>query len=310
MDGILNINKPEGKTSYRVVASVKELTGEKRVGHAGTLDPTATGVLPIFLGQGTRLIEFLASASKTYQAEIELGITTDTYDATGRVIEKRDPSGISLETLKSALASFRGIIQQMPPMYSAVRHHGQRLHRLARAGIEVERRSRPAQIHRLDITGWAPPVVKVTVECSKGTYIRSLAHDLGQVLGCGAMLKSLVRTGYGPFEIENALSLPQFEEACRRGSWKEKLYPLDIVLRHMDALILNEKTAAVLRSGAAVALTDTELSALSAAESEDKPHQVYRRAYTADGRFLGVLRLSSDRSKWQPVKIFRQIEQA
>ena len=185
MDGILNINKPCGKTSFSMVAMVKRLTGERRVGHAGTLDPIATGVLPICLGQGTRVIEFLVDATKTYRAEIELGVTTDTYDADGRIIQRGDPSGISQDHLEAALASFCGLIRQTPPMYSAVKYQGKPLYKLARAGITVERRSRLAKIHRLELVDWQPPVATIEVVCGKGTYIRSLAYDLGQAWVAG-----------------------------------------------------------------------------------------------------------------------------
>jgi len=184
VDGILNINKPWGKTSFSIVAIVKRLSGERRVGHAGTLDPTATGVLPICLGQATRITEFLVDATKAYQAQIELGVTTDTYDASGKITQKRDPSEISQSQLESALTSFRGLIQQTPPMYSAVKYQGKRLYELARAGIKVDRESRPAKIYHLELIDWQPPSVTLEVVCGKGTYIRSLAHDLGQILGC------------------------------------------------------------------------------------------------------------------------------
>jgi tRNA pseudouridine55 synthase len=193
LDGILNIHKPTGKTSYDMVAMVKRLSGERRVGHAGTLDPAASGVLPICLGRGTRVIEFLAEASKTYHARIELGVETDTYDASGRIVQRKDGSAIGLKEIEVALLPFRGLIEQTPPRYSAIKHQGRRLYELARAGIEVEPRSRPAMVYRLEILGWAPPTVTVEVECGKGTYLRSLAHDLGQSLGCGATLQELVR---------------------------------------------------------------------------------------------------------------------
>ena len=159
MDGILNIDKPQGITSYRVVAVVKRLSGERRVGHAGTLDPLATGVLPVCLGQATRVVEFLTDAAKTYRAEIELGLTTDTYDACGQVIQRGEPYGINREQIDAALESFRGTIHQTPPMYSAIKHQGKKLYELARAGITVERKSRPVKIHRLDITGFQSPLV-------------------------------------------------------------------------------------------------------------------------------------------------------
>ena len=146
MDGILNINKPAGKTSYDIVALVKKLTRVKRVGHAGTLDPTATGVLPVCLGQGTRVVEFLADASKTYRAEIEMGLITDTYDTAGKVLERKDTASVTLKRIQSVLAQFQGTIQQTPPMYSAIKHKGKPLYELARQGVTIERKSRPARM--------------------------------------------------------------------------------------------------------------------------------------------------------------------
>jgi len=306
VDGILNVNKPWGKTSFNVVALVKRLTGERRVGHAGTLDPIATGVLPICLGQGTRIIEFLADATKTYRAQIELGVATDTYDASGKITQKEDPSGISREQLESALVSFRGLTQQTPPMYSAVKHQGQRLYELARAGIEVERKSRPTQIYHLEIIDWQSPVVTVDVECGKGTYIRSLAHDLGQSLGCGANLKSLIRLSYGPFDIKTAVSVPQLEDAFRYGYWQHFVHPIDTVLLHWRAMVVNDATEHVIRSGAPVALANDSSKITGYLEQHPSmpSTETHCRTYTLDGHFLGVLRFNPERGQWQPEKVF------
>lgn len=292
MDGILNIDKPQSITSYRVVALVKRLSGERRVGHAGTLDPMATGVLPVCLGQATRIVEFLADTTKSYRAEIELGVTTDTYDASGNIIQRENPSGIHREQVEAALASFRGIIQQTPPMYSAVKHQGKKLYELARAGITVERKSRPATIYSLDIVDFQPPLVTIEVECGKGTYIRSLAHDLGQVLGCGASLKSLVRRRYGPFDIENAVSVPRLEDAFRGGYWEHFVHPMDSVLSTWPAVVVDEATERAVRNGVSLALPL-------------EPSGGNRcRAYTADGHFLGVLRFGPEKGQWHPEKVF------
>jgi len=295
VDGILNINKPQGKTSFSVVAMVKRLSGEQRVGHAGTLDPEATGVLPVCLGEGTRIIEFLAEATKAYRAQIELGVTTDTYDASGKITYKGDPSGISQEQLKLALTSFCGLIRQTPPMYSAVKYHGKRLYELARAGIEVERKSRLARIYHLELVDWQPPVATIEVACGKGTYIRSLAHDLGQALGCGANLKSLIRLRYGLFDVADAVSLPQLEDAFRYGYWQRFVYPMDIVLLHWAAMVVNDDTGQLIRSGRSLDLKD---------DSGEQADYLRCRVYTLDGCFLGVLRFSPERGQWQPEKVF------
>lgn len=305
MDGILNVNKPWDKTSFNVVALVKRLTGERRVGHAGTLDPIATGVLPICLGQGTRIIEFLADATKTYRAQIELGVATDTYDASGKIIQKGDPSGVSRDQLESTLVSFRGLTQQTPPMYSAVKHQGQRLYELARAGLEVERKSRPTKIYSLEIIDWQSPVVTVDVECGKGTYIRSLAHDLGQSLGCGANLKSLIRLSYGPFDIKNAVSVPQLDDAFHCGYWQYFVYPIDTVLLSWRAMVVNNATEYVIRSGAPVALAnDSKITGYLEQYPSMPSAETHCRTYTLDGHFLGVLRFNEARGQWQPEKVF------
>ena len=309
MDGILNINKPKGKTSFNIVATVKKLSGESRVGHAGTLDPAATGVLPVCLGQGTRVIEFLMETTKTYRAQIELGKATDTYDATGKITQLGDPSGISLEQLNSALASFRGSIQQIPPMYSAVKHQGQPLYKLARAGINIDRKSRPAEIYRLELIDWQPPVAAVEVECSKGTYIRSLAHDLGQALGCGANLKNLIRLSYGPFDIKNAITLPQLEHAFHYGYWQHFVYPIDTILLQWSAIVVDDNTSQAISNGQPVTLKNyngsEKTSLLSQHLSRQSPFKDICRAYTADGCFLGVLRFNPEKEQWQPDKVFR-----
>jgi len=298
LDGILNINKPPGKTSYGVVAMVKRMSGERHVGHAGTLDPDATGVLPVCLGRGTRIIEFLVDTTKTYRAQIELGKATDTYDGSGRITQEGDPSGIDCARLESAFEPFRGIIQQTPPMYSAVKHRGQPLYKLARAGISVERKSRTVKIHRLELVDWQPPLATVEIECSKGTYIRSLANDLGQSLGCGAYLKGLVRTRCGIFDIKDAIPMSQFEEACRQGYWENFLYPIDIVLQDFSAIVIDDTAEEAMRKGSPLSLEQNDSQ-----NDNESSRQRYCRAYSQDGRFLGILQRVPDKGIWQPKKV-------
>lgn len=295
MNGILNINKPEGETSFGVVAMVKRLTGERRVGHAGTLDPMATGVLPVCLGQATRITQFLTGATKHYRAEMELGVTTDTYDASGKVIERKDASLISQEQVVSALTSFVGEIQQVPPMYSALKHHGRRLYELARQGTTVERRPRTARVSSLQLTDWKPPVATAEVVCGKGTYIRSLAHDLGQALGCGATLKSLVRLRCGPFELADAISASQLEEAVGYGYWRCLLHPVDSALLHQTAIVVGDTVGNMIRNGRPVAMGNDSVAV---------PAGYRCRAYTGDGHFLGVLLFNQETGQWQPEKVF------
>jgi tRNA pseudouridine55 synthase len=297
VDGILNINKPRGKTSFSIVSLVKRLSGEKRVGHAGTLDPLATGVLPVCLGQGTRIIRFLQDATKAYRAQIEFGVATDTYDATGNITSQADPSGISRKQLLSALASFTGEIQQTPPMYSALKHGGKPLYQLARSGIQVERKSRPAQIYSLKLSRWQPPIATIEVECGKGTYIRSLAHDLGQLLGCGANLKSLARLRCGLFGIEEAVSVPQLEDGFGYGYWQQFVYPIDIVLLNWAAMVVGDATEEDIRNGRPLVFEDD--SSLTGSSSGNRC-----RVYTSDGSFLATVHFDGQRGQWQPDKVF------
>jgi tRNA pseudouridine55 synthase len=293
IDGILNINKPSGETSYSLVAMVKRLSGERHVGHAGTLDPGATGVLPICIGRGTRIVEFLMETTKAYRAEIELGKVTDTYDASGRVIELHDAATVSRTEVELALNTFRGTIQQKPPVFSAVKHQGRALYHWARAGIDVKPESRLAQVHSLEIIDWQPPVATIEVVCGKGTYIRSLAYDLGRSLGCGAHLKSLVRLRYGPFDIKDAISAYELQEACRHGYWHRFVHPVDSVLSYWSAMIVNYEREQSIRHGQSLILSNR------AGLTESRC-----RAYTLDGYFLGVLRFNAEQQEWQPEKVF------
>jgi tRNA pseudouridine55 synthase len=292
VDGILNINKPAGKTSFGVVALVRRLTGERRAGHGGTLDPDATGVLPVCLGQGTRIVEFFMDTRKTYHTEVELGKATDTHDSSGKIIRQGDISGIDIGKLKQSLALFRGNIEQIPPMYSAVKHEGQPLYRLARAGITVQRKKRKVTIHRLELISWQPPLVTLEIECSKGTYVRTLANDLGERLGCGAYLKNLVRTRYGIFNIKDAVSLTQLEETIKAGNWQQYLYPIDSVLQDIPALTVDEGEEAAIKTGSQVKYREDD-------DNEGK----HRRAYSQDGRFLAILIHDKDKGGWRPKKV-------
>ena len=299
MDAVFNIDKPQGKTSYGIVAVVKRLSGERRVGHAGTLDPDATGVLPVCVGRGTRLIKFLVDTAKSYRAQVELGTTTDTYDASGRIIDRGDASGIDREQFESVLASFKGTIKQVPPMYSAVKYQGKPLYKLARAGVQIERKSRPVQVYHVELIDWHPPLATIDVECGKGTYIRSLAHDLGQALGCGAHLKNLVRLKCGLFDIDNAIPLSQLEDAFRHGYWQQFAYPIDILLLHHKAMIVGDSAEETIKKGSPLVLKNRDSNGDSS-----YPEQRHCRAYNLDGNFLGVLRFDPEKERWHVEKTF------
>jgi tRNA pseudouridine55 synthase len=207
VNGVLVVDKPRGITSFDVVAEVRRVFGERRVGHTGTLDPMATGVLPVCVGESTKLVPFLMSGDKEYEAELRFGVTTDSLDATGTVTSETNAANVSRSDVERALPGFVGAIQQRPPMHSAVRVGGQRLYELARRGLEVERQERTVVVHALELVDYAAPTATLRVRCGKGTYVRSLAADLGAALGVGAHLTALRRTRVGPFTIAQAVAL-------------------------------------------------------------------------------------------------------
>ena len=216
-NGFLNIDKPAGMTSHDVVARIRRGLRVKKVGHAGTLDPMATGVLIVCVGTATRLSEYVMQSTKRYRARVRLGVTTDTYDADGEILAQTDASHISREDVERVLAPFVGDIAQVPPMYSAIKQGGRKLYKMARAGETVERAPRAVSIHRLEVSEWALPEFTLDVTCSAGTYIRSLAYDLGAALGVGAHLAGLERTASGVFTLDNTVSLAELLAA---GDWR------------------------------------------------------------------------------------------
>lgn len=235
MNGILNILKPPGLTSHDVVAIVRRVAGMKKVGHTGTLDPQAAGVLPICLGQGTKVSQFLLDSTKKYRAEATLGIITDTQDAYGNVLQVSDAIPAP-DLIEKTLLSFLGAYEQVPPMYSALKQGGKKLYELAREGIEVERAPRQVWIEAIDILKIEGNIVRFDVTCSKGTYVRTLCHDLGQRLGCGAMMSFLLRTRTGNFPLEEAVTL---EELRAVADIRPLLYPVDHALSHLPAVYLD-----------------------------------------------------------------------
>lgn len=288
--GVLVIDKPQGLTSHDVVAEVRRLTGEHRVGHAGTLDPLATGVLLVCLGQATRLTEYLAEGRKSYRATIHLGVSTETWDAEGRVLERRACDQLTAEALQEALTPFVGMIWQTPPMYSALKRNGQPLYRLARRGVEVERAPRQVEIYALRLLAWQPPQLTIEVDCSKGTYMRSLAHDLGERLGVGAHLAGLARLAVGPFRLEDAVGLERLRELSAAGRWRTHLLSMAAAMRHLPGVTLADDLAQRILLGQAVELPPAE---------DDQPHCAYDR----QGRLLAILRYNRTKGAWQPHKV-------
>ncbi len=301
MDGILSIDKTKGETSFSVVAAVRRLTRERRVGHGGTLDPLATGVLPVCLGQATRVTQFLLDHPKKYRAEVHFGMISNSGDADGIVRPGGEVSGIDAAAVESALKSFVGQIKQTPPMFSALKHNGTPLYELARAGITVDRPERTVEIHEIHLVSWNRPLATIDVVCSRGTYIRTLAQDLGLALSCGAYLAGLRRTSYGPFEAENSVTLDQFREAVKVGDWLRLLYPVDACLAHLPQMVVPARIADFVRHGRPFSPADL---ANDLGSSEESRNRVRHRAYTLDGCFLGVLVFNSEKDEWQPEKVF------
>jgi tRNA pseudouridine55 synthase len=306
MDAFFSVYKPAGPTSHDVVARLRRASGVRRIGHAGTLDPLAEGVLVVAAGQATRLVEYLVDAEKAYLAEVTFGVTTDTYDAEGRPVATGDPSGLTRATVEDALAQFRGTISQRPPPYSAISVGGQRLHALARRGKTVEAPLRTVTIDRLDLVSWEPPRAGLEVVCGKGTYIRSLAHDLGQALGCGAFLSRLVRQRVGPFRAAEAVPLDDLEARLREGRWQPVALAPDAVLAHLPAVRLDAPEAARIATGGSVSAAPEGTPLGARTGVDDLPSGTLGRAYAPGGQLLAVVRLgdSGGRPVWRPEKVF------
>jgi tRNA pseudouridine55 synthase len=298
VSGIVSVNKPAGPTSFDVIRVVRRGTGVRKVGHAGTLDPAASGVLLVLLGQAVRVSEYLMDLPKTYRATVRLGVATDTYDAEGTPTQVTETVDVSRGEVERTLASFVGEIEQTPPAFSAVKVQGQPAYRLARKCTAVALRPRPARIDRIDLLRFEPPDVEIEVECGKGTYIRSLAHDFGLALGCGGHLASLVRTRVGPFAVESAVSAGELDAAFASGEWRELVLPMDCGLTHMPAITLHIEDEKDLRHGQPVRIDEERLAGV--AVEDGRPY----RAYAEDGGLVGIIRHDAAAGVWRPWKVF------
>jgi tRNA pseudouridine55 synthase len=291
-EGILNINKPAGMTSHAVVQRVRQLTGQRKAGHSGTLDPLATGVLLVCLGQATRVAEYLMQGQKTYRATVRLGIATATYDAEGAVTRQTPEFAVSESQITAALTALRRTTSQRPPPYSAVRQDGRRLYQLARRGIAVEAAPRAVSIEALDLVAWQPPDLTIELRCSPGTYVRSLAHDLGEMLGVGGHLTVLERRRSGCWSVDEAITLEALQAAVEAGQWMHLLHPLDAALQHLPRLDLADDLITRLTFGQQVKVAGA-------------PEADLVRVYAPDGA-LRALAQPSDQQPgwWQPTKVF------
>lgn len=289
--GVLNLDKPGGWTSHDVVARVRRLTGVRQVGHAGTLDPMATGVLVVCVGQATRLAEYLAAQPKVYVAEITLGTATDTYDAMGRPTAHMLVPALGQDDLDTALDAFRGNILQTPPAFSALKQDGEALYKRARRGEIVAPPVRPVTVYALSILSFDGTVVQARINCSAGTYVRSIAHDLGQALGCGAHLSALRRTAVGRFTVDEALTLDALAQAAEAKRWQALLWPPAAAVAHLPAITVSAPEAARLGHGQEIP---------GQALSEDGPACALDQA----DRLLAIVHYDKALSAWRPVKVF------
>ncbi len=295
INGILNVYKEKGYTSHDVVAKLRGIVGQKKIGHTGTLDPDAVGVLPVCLGKATKVCDLLTDKDKTYEAVLLLGRETDTQDTTGEILREA-PVEVSQEEVEKAVLGFLGEYNQIPPMYSALKVNGKKLCDLARSGIEVERKARKVTVFQIDILEMELPRVTMRVHCSKGTYIRTLCHDIGENLGCGGCMESLKRIQSGSFTIEDALTLDQIQKKRDHGELEEILYPTDHVFSHLEKGTVKKKYEKILYNGNRIA------PHFFREESMGKEREI--RIYDESGQFIGVYRYDKEQGNYKPVKIF------
>lgn len=295
--GILNIYKKKGYTSHDVVAKLRGITGQRKIGHTGTLDPEAEGVLPVCLGRATKVCDLLTDRDKTYEAVLLLGIRTDTQDVTGTVTDRGDIQGITREMVEQAAKKYVGEYDQIPPMYSALKVNGKKLYELAREGKTIERKARRVRIYELEILEEALPRVRLRVRCSKGTYIRTLCDDIGADLGCYGCMEALLRTSVGPFALEEACRLEEVEAAVKAGELGKMLCPIDRLFAEYPAVQVKKgwEKLAYNGNGLKRSMTDGDRETRDGA---------CVRIYDAGGNFLALYRYHREAEEYTTVKMF------
>jgi tRNA pseudouridine55 synthase len=294
ISGALVVDKPVGMTSHDVVQAIRNGTGLRRAGHTGTLDPRASGVLVILVGPAVRLSEYVSASDKRYQAIIRLGGSTDTFDSEGKVTLSKDPLNVTEAQFEAALKTFIGEIEQTPPPYSAVKVQGRKAYEMARQGEEVDLTPRKITVHHLEVLEWAPPEVVIDVHCSSGTYVRSLANDLGVMLGCGAYLVGLRRTKSGRFSLRDSVPLRKLQEAFTAGNWYQYLIPAAEALGDWPAVELNPDEVEGVRHGHRVKVVG-------------EPTETKVRGVSTQGELVALMEIviNEDGSReWQPRKVF------
>ena len=294
MDGVIVIRKEKGFTSHDVVAKLRGILHMKKIGHTGTLDPDAEGVLPVALGKATRLVDMITDKEKTYEAVMRLGVVTDTQDMSGTVLSQTEDISVTEEELRTVIGSFVGDYMQVPPMYSALKVNGKKLYELAREGKTVERKARPVHFYEIEILDINLPLVHFCVTCSKGTYIRTLCHDIGEKLGCGAAMETLLRTKVGRFTLDDAITLAQAEEAVQAGEIESKVVGIEQILAEYPRVCCTEAGDRLLANG------NPLVQALVSAEEKGG----WIRMCSSQGNFAGVYQWDEKRDRYFPVKMF------
>ena len=297
INGIVNIYKEKGYTSHDVVAVLRKVVGQKKIGHTGTLDPDATGVLPVCLGRATKVCELLTDHDKTYEALLLLGKTTDTQDISGEVLEEKDPAHLTEEEVRSCIESFIGAYDQVPPMYSALKVNGKKLYELAREGKTVERKSRRVQIHGIRIVEMNLPHVRMEVDCSKGTYIRTLCQDIGEKLQVGGCMEELERTKVGRFLKEDAVTLDEVRQKMEQGEGTELFTPLDQIFAELPAVTVTDAKAWMSYNG-------NDLPERFLLEKEEWTDGQEVRVYDSRKNFIGLYQYRAPKKLFHIKKMF------
>ena len=294
MDGVIVIRKEKGFTSHDVVAKLRGILHMKKIGHTGTLDPDAEGVLPVALGKATRLVDMITDKEKTYEAVMRPGVVTDTQDMSGTVLSQTTELSVTEEELCTVVSSFVGDYMQVPPMYSALKVNGKKLYELAREGKTVERKPRPVHFYEIEILDISFPLVRFRVTCSKGTYIRTLCHDIGEKLGCGAAMESLLRTKVGRFTLDDAITLAQTEEAVQEGTIESKILGIEEILAEYPRVCCTKEGDRLLANG----------NPLVQALVDAQEKKGWIRMCSSEGSFSGVYQWDEKRNRYFPVKMF------
>jgi len=291
VNGILLLDKPLGRSSNSALQKVRYLFNAKKAGHTGSLDPLATGVLPICFGEASKVTPYLLNSDKSYICTAQLGITTTTGDKEGDILQSREIKPFVKADIEPVLPMFRGAIEQVPPMYSALKHNGQPLYKLARQGIEIKRKARQVTIHKLELLEYTEDSITLDIRCSKGTYIRTLAQDIGEVLGFGAHLSMLRRTEVSPFDCSKLYSIEEVEALSNESKLEDILLPIDSALPDLPVITLNDEETSLIQNGIKIS-------------KEGIPHVPLIRLYRNDGEFIGLGRYSSD-DKLAPKRLMR-----